>query len=64
MIKRELELAVDRSFFGTDSTSVLKYVADSHSRFHTFVANRLSFWRLEGRSVRTSHACDFKDTWK
>ena len=42
MIKQELELAVDRSFFWTDSTSVLKYVANSHTRFHTFVANRLS----------------------
>ena len=42
MIKRELELAADRSFFWTDSTLVLKYVADSHTRFHTFVANRLS----------------------
>ena len=42
MIKRELIVAVDRSFFWTDSTSVLKYVANSHTRFHTFVANRLS----------------------
>ena len=39
MIKRELIVAVDRSFF---CTSVLKYVANSHTRFHTFVANRLS----------------------
>ena len=35
MIKRELELAVDRSFLWTDSTN-------SHTRFHTFVTNRLS----------------------
>ena len=42
MIKRELELAVDRSFFWTDATSVLKYVGNSHTRLHTFVANRLS----------------------
>ena len=31
MKKRELELAVDQSFFWTDSTSVLKYVADYES---------------------------------
>ena len=42
MIKRELKLAVNRSFFWTDSTSVLKYVANSHTRFHTFVSNRFS----------------------
>ena len=42
VIKRELELAVDLSFFWTDSTSVLKYVANSYTRFHMFVANRLS----------------------
>ena len=41
MVKRELELAVDQSFFWTDSTSVLKYVTNSHTRFRTFVANRL-----------------------
>ena len=42
MINRELKLVVDRSFFWTDSTSVLKYVANSHTRFHTFVSNRFS----------------------
>ena len=42
MNRRELELAVDRSLFWTDSTSVLKYVATIHTRFHTLVAKGLS----------------------
>ena len=42
MIRRELELSVDESVFWTDSTSVLKYIANSNTRFHTFVANRVS----------------------
>ena len=45
-VKRELELAVDQSFFWTDSTSVLKYVTNSHTRFRTFVANRSMTVRL------------------
>ena len=31
MIKRELGMTVDLTFIWTDSTSVLKYVANSHS---------------------------------
>ena len=31
MIKRELRMTVERTFFWTDSTSVLKYVANSHT---------------------------------
>ena len=42
MIKRELGMTVDRSFFWTDGTSVLKYVANINTMFHTFVANMLS----------------------
>ena len=42
MIKQELELSMDESVFWTDSTSVLKYIANSNTRFHTFVANRVS----------------------
>ena len=42
MIRRELELSVDELVFWTDSTSVLKYIADSNTRSHTFVANRVS----------------------
>lgn len=33
---------VDEVYYWTDSTSVLKYLANSASRFHTFVANRVS----------------------
>ncbi|XP_035657338.1 uncharacterized protein LOC118403009 [Branchiostoma floridae] len=42
MLKRELDLKVDRTHFWTDSTTVLKYINNETSRFHTFVANRLA----------------------
>lgn len=41
MLKDELKMKIDRSVFWTDSMSVLRYVRNTTSRFHTFVANRL-----------------------
>jgi len=42
MILNELEIPVNRSYFWTDSMSVLRYINNTTSRFQTFVANRLS----------------------
>ncbi|XP_066270881.1 uncharacterized protein [Branchiostoma lanceolatum] len=42
MLKRELDLKVDRTHFWTDSTTVLRYINNETTRFHTFVANRLA----------------------
>ena len=42
MIKKELEIKVNKSVFWTDSTSVLRYICNEDKRFHTFVANRIS----------------------
>ncbi|XP_046551559.1 uncharacterized protein LOC124261296 [Haliotis rubra] len=42
MLKRELDISVDQTYFWTDSMSVLRYIANDSKRFHTFVANRLS----------------------
>ena len=42
MLKAELQLQVENSFFWTDSTSVLKYIRNEDKRFHTFVANRVT----------------------
>ncbi|MCG8431673.1 MAG: hypothetical protein MJA29_10925, partial [Candidatus Omnitrophica bacterium] len=42
MLKRELEIPISRTLFWTDSTAVLRYVLNETSRFHTFVANRLT----------------------
>ena len=39
MLKRELEVQVDRSVFWTDSTAVIKYIKNENKRFQTFVAN-------------------------
>jgi hypothetical protein len=41
MLRRELELPITESYFWVDSMSVLRYVHNKKSRFHTFVANRL-----------------------
>ena len=52
IMKMELELPVDKSFFWTDSTAVLKYIANRDKRFHTFVGNRVA-QILDGSSVKT-----------
>lgn len=42
LLRTELQLQLESSMFWTDSQSVLKYIANQHTRFHTFVANRIS----------------------
>nr|XP_040024067.1 uncharacterized protein LOC120812302 [Gasterosteus aculeatus aculeatus] len=42
MLLKELQLPLQRSFFWTDSTTVLKYIFNETKRFHTYVANRVS----------------------
>ncbi|KAI8487256.1 hypothetical protein Bbelb_350540 [Branchiostoma belcheri] len=38
----ELDVNVDETFFWTDSTTVLRYINNERTRYHTFVANRLT----------------------
>ncbi|XP_035257600.1 uncharacterized protein LOC118218934 [Anguilla anguilla] len=45
MLRKEVELKLSQSTFWTDSQSVLKYIANEQTRFHTFVANRISLIR-------------------
>lgn len=42
MLKKELQLPLSDSKFWTDSTAVLKYIANENIRFKTFVANRVA----------------------
>jgi len=42
MLKEELQVPIHESVFWTDSTTVLGYIKNTTTRFHTFVANRLS----------------------
>ncbi|XP_054869314.1 uncharacterized protein LOC129349591 [Amphiprion ocellaris] len=42
MLKKELQLPLRESKFWTDSTAVLKYIANENIRFKTFVANRIA----------------------
>ena len=41
-IREELDIAVTKSTFSSDSTCVLQNIKNQSRRFHTFVANRLS----------------------
>ena len=41
-IRNELDLAVNKSIYWTDSTSVLKCIHNQTKRFHTFESNRLT----------------------
>lgn len=47
MLKAELPLPTNTSVFWSDSTSVLKYISNDHTRFHTYVANRTSSVSVE-----------------
>ena len=42
MLKTELTIPIDQSFFWTDSTCVLRYIENKDKRFQTFVANRIA----------------------
>ena len=42
IIRSELDIEIDRSYFWTDSTCVLRYVHNEATRFQTFVANRIT----------------------
>ena len=42
MLREELDMPVHESIFWTDSTTVIGYIKNTTSRFHTFVANRLA----------------------
>ncbi len=41
MLRKELEIKINNSFFLADSTTTLCYIANETRRFHTFVANRI-----------------------
>ena len=41
MLRKELELSLKESVFWTDSMSVLQYIRNESTTFHTFVANQL-----------------------
>jgi len=42
VLRKELQMQLESSVFWTDSQAVLSYIANQHTRFHTFVANRIS----------------------
>ncbi|XP_064647035.1 uncharacterized protein LOC135499916 [Lineus longissimus] len=51
MLRKEFEIPLQKSHFWTDSMSVIKYIRNETSGFHTFVANRLQVIH-EGSDVK------------
>jgi hypothetical protein len=45
MIQKELDIPIHKTFFWTDSMTVLRYINNESARFHTFVANRIALIR-------------------
>jgi hypothetical protein len=43
LVFKEIDMEINKTYFWTDNTSVLKYIANKSARFHTFVVNRLAF---------------------
>lgn len=63
VLKTELQMQLESSMFWIDSQSVLKYTANQHTRFHTFVANRIFIireatemtqWRYANTKINTA----------
>ena len=42
LIQKEIEYPITNTYFWTDSMSVIRYVNNESTRFHTFVANRIN----------------------
>ncbi|XP_062620585.1 uncharacterized protein LOC134282159 [Saccostrea cucullata] len=42
IVTKQLDYQIDQVYFWTDSMSVLRYIKNTKTRFHTFVANRLA----------------------
>ncbi|XP_030836004.1 uncharacterized protein LOC115921870 [Strongylocentrotus purpuratus] len=55
MVKQELDIPVDETFFWTDSTSVLQYIQSETGRFKTFVANRVALIQEGSESSQWHH---------
>ena len=51
MIREEIELTIDESFYWTDSMCVFRYIENEEKRFQTFVANRVA--AIRERSLPT-----------
>ncbi|XP_013392383.1 uncharacterized protein LOC106160350 [Lingula anatina] len=45
MIRKEIDLPIEKSVFWTDSMAVLRYIHNEDKRFHTYVANRVTMIR-------------------
>jgi len=64
MIKREIDIPIQKTVFWTDSSIVLQYINNDHKRFHTFVANRIAVIREASEPYQWRHipsACNPAD---
>ena len=54
-LSRTLQVPMDKVFFWTDSTAVLRYIRNVSTRFHVFVANRLAVIHDGSNSTQWHH---------
>lgn len=57
ILKAELQFHLDESFFWSDSTTVLKYIANTTKRFKTYVANRISIIHTHSKASQWKYIC-------
>ncbi len=55
MLKKKLQLDLDKSMFFADRQTVLKYIANHTKRLHTFVVNKVSVIRDTTEVVQWRH---------
>ena len=55
MLRRELSMPIDTSWFWTDSTLVLQYISSEDRRFKTYVANRVAAIRSNSTPGQWRH---------
>lgn len=55
LLRKELDMKIDDSYFWTDSTTVLKYIRNESRRFLIFVANRVQFIHEGSKTYQWRH---------
>lgn len=55
IIHKEMDLVIDREYFWTDSSTVLKYLYNDNTQFMRFVANRVAFIKSHSHKESWRH---------
>ena len=55
VLKSELQYKINKTFYWSDSTTVLRYIFNKSTRFYRYVANRLSYIREHSSEEEWNH---------